>query len=214
MNEKENKSFKQTNKQSTSKTKGGIEHELNSLIKSRNLSDCEVCGGVLVSLFVLFVFVVCEMESPPAINLSSSQSSVPSSVQSFATSSSIPSSVPLSVPSSVSSSALSSSAVADLRDSYVALVVAPGFEAVHAHLRNQRSIASFMAVFLDEFSSLALEHARRLQALAESGAARFERSFVQKAWLGIRAIGQVLALLLLSFFLLSIFLSFFFFFFY
>jgi hypothetical protein len=81
-------------------------------------------------------------------------------------------------------------ALVDLRDSYLALVVSPGFEAVHVHLRHQRSIAEFMAGFMDEFATLNLDFAKKMEALAEGTNARFERSFVQKAWLGIKSIGQ------------------------
>jgi hypothetical protein len=77
-------------------------------------------------------------------------------------------------------------AAVDLRDSYVSLTVSPGFEAALEHLKRERQIASFMSQFFGEYAALELETAKKLQALAEGASARFERSFVQKAWLGIK----------------------------
>jgi hypothetical protein len=74
----------------------------------------------------------------------------------------------------------------DLRDSYVSLTVSPGFEAALEHLKRERQIAMFMSQFFGEYAALELETAKKLQALAEGASARFERSFVQKAWLGIK----------------------------
>ncbi len=80
----------------------------------------------------------------------------------------------------------SASAPVDLRDSYVSLTVSPGFEAALEHLKRERQIAAFMSQFFGEYAALEQETAKRLQALAEGATARFERSFVQKAWLGIK----------------------------
>jgi hypothetical protein len=78
----------------------------------------------------------------------------------------------------------------DLRDSYVSLCVSPGFEVVAQHMRNQRNIALFMAQFMEEFSVLQVEFAKKCFQLCEGSNALFQRSFVQKAWLGIKSIGQ------------------------
>ena len=73
----------------------------------------------------------------------------------------------------------------DPRDTFVSLVVEPGFEKCNERLSESRQIMEFMGEFFKEYADIQLDCARRLQALTESSCAKFERSFVKKAWLGI-----------------------------
>lgn len=80
----------------------------------------------------------------------------------------------------------------DLRDQFVSLVVRPGTPVVAQHLRESRQVMAHMSDFLEEFSKLEAEHARKLHALSNSAHAKFETASVTQratSWLGLKSSG-------------------------